>query len=480
MPTIVPELAANDNHSKLDTTMAQLVVALRAAVEARMTAHGWFAAFEEQALQVSNEATRHVLERALEQRVEQLGEGDVLIHGERYTPHGTGARAYHSLVGTLTVSRTNYRKVGVRNGPTAVGLDLAAGLVEGMTPALAERVTMGNGDGDSRALHRQLVSSRRVPPSRAVLEKLGTRVGEALSSATPTIEAACRRADKLPAQSATLCVGLDRTAVPMEEGLPAGTLLKPRKKRRVRKAPAPVEVNHRMAYVGTVPMVDGQGELLRVFKYSATPEDGPAQLLRSMMQDVRRALRQDGRLRLLAVQDAAKEMWNLLTSALAAEPTVITWDELVDHPHAMAHLWAAADAIDQPTAPLMDEWKKALRDDDNAIDAIHQRIVHEIGQGYRPTLRLILEDEQTYLANNKHRLHYAALRDAGCPIGSGATEGACKSFVAFRCKRSGQRWRNPGLRAALACRTQLVNGRLPRAMVTLRRHTYTADVRAVA
>ena len=48
------------------------------------------------------------------------------------------------------------------------------------------------------------------------------------------------------------------------------------------------------------------------------------------------------------------------------------------------------------------------------------------------------------------------------------------------CKRSGQRWRNPGLRATLACRTQLVNGRLDRAMLTLRRRDYSADVQAVS
>jgi hypothetical protein len=478
VPITLPQSAANDNHSDVDATMTNLVTALQAAVDAR-GADGSFAELEETALRVGNEATRQMLERVLQRMSDELGDGDVLIDGELHRPHNTGAPKIHSLVGPLTVRRTNYRMAGVRNGPTMVGLDFLAGLVEKMTPALAERVAMGNGDGDSRALHRQLMASRRRPPSRAVLETRSTRVGEALHEATPTIEAVARRSEKLPTGVATIVVGLDRTAVPMEEDLPEGSRGTARDD-YIRKAPKPVEVNHRMAYAGTVALVDERGDMLRVFKYSATPEDGAEQPLHGMMQDVRRGLRQDPTLRVLVVQDAAKEMWNLVTDALAAEPSVTTWDELIDHPHAMSHLWVAADAIDDSTTALMAHWRKRLREDDDAIDVIHERIQHEIGQGYIPTLRILLEEEDTYLQNNKHRLHYAALRDAGCPIGSGATEGACKSFVAARCKKSGQRWRNPGLRAALACRTQLLNDRLSRAMKTLRRQRYTADVRPAA
>jgi len=475
--------AANDNHRDADTGMEDLLAAFEAVVTRRLAAAGAGSSFAErevEALSVANELTRQLLERALRRIVQAQGTSELRIDGELFHLHSVGTVMIHSLVGGLQVERPTYRKSGVHNGPIVVPLELEAGLMEHATPAFAERVVMGNGDGNSRTLHRQLLSSRRVPPSRAVLENLSTRLGTALSRDTPRIEAVARRSEKLPENSATICVGVDRTSVPMEEDLPSGTAVRERKKPRVRKAPPPVEVNFRMAYVGTVALVDADGDMLRVFKYSATPGDGPVQLLHSMMQDVRRALRQRPTLRVLAVQDAGKEMWTLLTGALAAEPTVERWDELIDHPHAMSHLWAAADAIDADTGELMAEWKKALREHDDAIDAIHARIVHELGEGYVPPLRIILEEEDTYLTNNKHRLHYAALRDAGCPIGSGATEGACKSFVSFRCKGSGQRWRNEGLRAALACRTHLVNNRLATAVATLRRLRYTADVRAAA
>ena len=484
LPTL-PQDAANDNHVGGGETMRWLVQAFEAIVAERVGADVSFATFEEATLSVGNEAMRQALQGALERIAAGLGDGDVLIDGEPYRPISIGTAAYHSFVGPLHLARANYRKLGTHNGPTAVALDLAAGMVEGLTPAFAERVAMGNGDGNSRELHRQLLCSRRIPPSRTVLHKAGTRIGEALHQETKWVEAACRRAEKLPEGTATICVGLDRTAVPMEEELPEGTPPKPRDKPRVRKAPKPVEVNHRMAYVGTVAMVDAHGDMLRVRKYAATPDDGPAQTLHSMMQDIRRALRDNPRLRVLVVQDAAKEMWNLVTDALSVEPSVETWDELVDHPHAMSHLWTAAEAITEDTDELMASWRAALRRDDEAIEAIHQRIRHELAAlpedtWWTPTLHKLLADEDTYLTNNKHRLRYASLRDDGCPIGSGATEGACKSFVSQRCKRSGQRWRNTGLQAALACRTHLLNDRLSRAMTILRRARYAAEVRPAA
>ena len=49
-------------------------------------------------------------------------------------------------------------------------------------------------------------------------------------------------------------------------------------------------------------------------------------------------------------------------------------------------------------------------------------------------------------------MNYAKLRKQNIPIGSGATEGACKSLIAARAKRSGQRWSRRGLNAVLNVR----------------------------
>jgi len=452
-----------------------------AALRERCSDGANFAAIEEEALSLANELTRRALQSELEAIVGALGTGDLLIDGVLHRHHHGGRKDYSCMVGTLDVERPTYRPVGVRNGKTVVPLEFSAGLIEGMTPAFAARVARGNGECTDRELHAQLTASRRVPPSRAKLERLCKRMGTALKDNVHTIESVARSADTLPAGTARVVIGLDRTTVPMEEARPADAPPKPpRVAPYVRKPPEPIEVHYRMAYIGTVVFYNDQGTALRSFRYAASMEDGPNEVLHSMMLDVRRAMQQAPTLHVLVIQDAAKEMWTLVIAALEKEPSVQTWDVLVDHYHAMEHLQKAAAIIDEPTDALMARWKTRLRESDDAIDEIEQRVLFEITQGYRPPLREELEKEAVYLANNKHRLRFAALRDAGCPIGSGPTEAACKSVVAQRAKRSGQRWLNHGLAAALASRTQLLNDRLPAAVVTLRERVYTRDVQLAA
>lgn len=476
MTSTMPETLANDNHD----AEAALAVAFSRAVTARVGARAGFEERESEALRLGNEVVRGDLKRALEKIVEEHGKDDLLIDGEAYRHHEPGSAMVHSLVGSFEVARPSYRREGEHNGPTKVPLDLVAGLVERATPAMAARIAHGHGECGSRALEGQLIASGRVPPSRTTLQSIGKEVGSKLADKARRVTAVVRRSERVPEGTRILQLGLDRTAVRMEEDAPPGTSPKPRAKPRIRKAPPPVEANFRMAYIATLAFVDGDREVLRTLKYSATPDDGPEEGVRAMMLDVRHALRQDPSLQVLVVQDAAPEMWNRMREALHAEPSVSHHHELIDHYHAMHHLYAAAEAIDDDTGAVMDRWKAMLAERDDAIDDIHAEIVHELTQGYVPKRRIVLEDEDTYLTNNKDRLRYASLRAQGFPIGSGPTEGAAKSVVACRCKRSGQRWRPPGLRAVLACRDALLNDRLPHAVQALRRHRYTAEVRRAA
>ena len=59
-------------------------------------------------------------------------------------------------------------------------------------------------------------------------------------------------------------------------------------------------------------------------------------------------------------------------------------------------------------------------------------------------------------------MHYASLRAVGLPVGSGVTEGACKSVIKRRTNGSGQRWRPAGLEAVLTLRSMHMSDRLPR------------------
>jgi hypothetical protein len=89
------------------------------------------------------------------------------------------------------------------------------------------------------------------------------------------------------------------------------------------------------------------------------------------------------------------------------------------------------------------QWERELDEDDETIDRIEQYI-RDHAWLYGWEARETLVDTLTYVENNKDRMRYPSLHAAGLPIGSGATEGSCKSLVGSRMKRSGQRWHPEG------------------------------------
>ena len=82
-----------------------------------------------------------------------------------------------------------------------------------------------------------------------------------------------------------------------------------------------------------------------------------------------------------------------------------------------------------------------------------------------------------YLRKQRHRIRYAGARRRGHPIGSGPTEGACKSVVAMRFKRSGQRWFETGLAPCLFLRSLHLSERL-RPCFEILQATQIASLRA--
>jgi hypothetical protein len=218
----------------------------------------------------------------------------VLVDGVAYRLHESGSDTYHGLWGPLEIRRPTHRQVGVRNGPIVVAVELAAGLVEGATPALAYNVAHGYAQHDMRAHKENLEAAHRVPPSRTTLERIATRLGGAAVDGAKKIEPVVRRAERVPEGTVAVSIGLDRTSVPMMEDRPADAPPKPERKRlrpRQRRAPAPFDVNWRMGYVGTVSFVDALGESLRTVRYAAAACDDPRERVVQMTADVRSALK---------------------------------------------------------------------------------------------------------------------------------------------------------------------------------------------
>ena len=476
------QLAANDNVDEYVTGILEAQRALKRAVNAKLAPGASFGEREVAILVAANEACRVDLQSDLQALADSQPD-QLLVDGVLYERHLDGSADYHSLCGPLPVCRPTYRRVGERNGPTVVPMELAAGLIEGATPAMAYRVSLGYAQGPGRHAEEQIHADHREPPSRSTLERTAKAIGTSVKTAAPRIEALLRQEEKLPEGTRAICAGLDRTSVPMEE--PRDADAPSRRKRRskpyVRKVPAPVDVNYRMAYVGTVSMVDADGEALITRRYAASGTEGPDGILARMMADVRRAREQNGGLSVGLLQDGAPEMWNLMRVALREQAGVPHWHEGVDRYHLNERLGECLRYIEPDPgkrARKLKRWNDELDTDDDAIDRIAMWLADRIPLLHGEALEK-LQAHWTFLVNNNDRMHYATLRRAGLPCGSGATEGACKSVVMIRAKGCGQRWHEEGVNAALTLRAIYMSERLP----TLWTHfakSYVADVKAAA
>lgn len=459
------------------------------------TCDGDFAQIEELALGVANALVRNWLEAQLQQLAQGYGD-EVEVGGQRYRRHSKGTVRYHTLCGAIEVTRETYRQVGVHNGPTIVPLELDAGIVQNATPALAVSVLQAFATMPLRHYEDEMQAAHRTVPSRSTLERIAKRTGAAIRNELPVIEPKLRAREKVPHELASISVGIDRTTIPMAELCGAAPEHYDRTRRR--RPPPPISMAYRMAYVGTVALNDASGSVLMTKRVSATADEGPELLMQRLAAEIEQVRRTNSTAPVVIIQDGAPELWNLV-EAWFADLNIPIAMKLLDRYHLEEHLAQLAEVIEpnfNARRRLLDQWRSALDRNDMAIrlicDQVEARIyawqpeAHESHRSKRDRRALdpfggmiTLENARhfrgpvlagdalkvatghlSYCQNNLHRMRYYSARKRGFPIGSGPTEGACKSVIGSRFKRSGQRWFEHGASPCLHMRTLHLNDRL--------------------
>jgi hypothetical protein len=284
-----------------------LVRALRRVVDAQLGPDATFREREEATLNGTNEAAKHYFKQELQDMADSYGD-EVMINGIIYRrSHQPSQGNYHSLCGTINVNRALFRQVGQHNGPTVVPLELEAGLIEGVTPALGYSIALGCASDTSRQYVEQMAAAHRQIPSRSTIERIGKIVGKKAKEEAPRIERYLRQSEGVPEEAVAVSLGLDRTTKRLE-GEPPKTRRKKRNKPYVRHAPDPIDVNFHMAYVGTVSFMNQDGDCLVTRKYAATHHDGAESVVPRMIADVRAAKLRQPELNVGLVQDGSPEM----------------------------------------------------------------------------------------------------------------------------------------------------------------------------
>ena len=166
---------------------------------------GTFAEREAAMLVICGEAGRIFIKQELQFLADGVAER-VVINGAEYRQHQAGTAVYWSLVGPVQVRRSTYRQVGVRNGATAVPLELLAYHRTRDAGAVVRRT------GLRRARHAYARPAARIGVSgplhpgrrlNASLNGLQCRLGPRC----PSLSQSCARSKRCPKAFTVWCLG---------------------------------------------------------------------------------------------------------------------------------------------------------------------------------------------------------------------------------------------------------------------------------
>jgi len=158
--------------------------------------------------------------------------------------------------------------------------------------------------------------------------------------------------------------------------------------------------------------------------------------------------------RVVCVSDGAPWIWAIV--AMCYAPRCI---EILDWWHAVQKLWELAFTLWGQDNPQSYDWAAAQKSllwagDLRQILGGLRRLCPR-GQPLPDKIRLGIG----YLFHHRWRMRYPEFRQAGCPIGSGSVESACKVVVQERLKQAGMRWSRTGAHAMLALRSVFLSDR---------------------
>lgn len=363
----------------------------------------------------------------------------VEINGRLCYPVIRRSATYNTLAGGIEVTRTLYREVGERNGPTLDPIALRVGaLNDYWLPGTAKAIAHELQKGTSREAEVSARQVGRLPYSRSSMERVGHSVGALFVAVHARIEDELIDEMEMPEGAASISVSVDRVSIPMEE-----PRSRPRGRPRKNAPKNPVERVYRMAYCATTTIHDCEGRALKTLRNGWMPGTDKEAISEVLGRNVMSLRIKAPHLRMVLLADGAEDMWNIMDQYVnefwqGEKPT-----RLVDFWHVIEKLGNAAKVI-FPSSSRKKElrrWKNLLLRRASGASMVLQELLNsgkrEVWVGDdRPVHAAI-----TYLENHDDRMSYRRARKNGLPIGSGNVEATCKSLVSVRMKRPGARWK---------------------------------------
>lgn len=373
---------------------------------------------EKDILSVINEAGAMATGKLLEQFDT---DGSPIKKGNQtFTSKGMFNKNYQTPYGVTSVERYVYQSHS--GGKTYCPLEEDARIVITSTPKFAQMISSKYSQLAVRPVIKDLESNH----DRKVQKKLVQDVSEAVGSVILAKESSWKYdIPEFDEAVQGITIGLDGTCMLMKDD------------------------GWREAMTGTITLFNKFGEKMHTRYVAAPPEYGKETFIEKFERDIKGIESKFPNVFKLGLADGARDNWPFLEKH--------TDHQLLDFYHASEYIGRVGKVI----------FSDSQEREDWIEDRCH-KLKHNMGAASRlitefkelkSTLKKkadkeIISAATTYMINNnqKDRMQYYKFEDSVLPLGSGATEAACKVIVKQRMCKSGMRWRNEGAQIVLATR----------------------------
>jgi hypothetical protein len=360
-----------------------------------------------------------------------------------------------TLFGQVRLWRVGYRPSDKSSDPTIFPLAMGLGLVQGASPALADRAARllaGAGMTQQRVLQR-LRQDYGVHWGVKKLRQVSEAVSQQLAAKRPAAQA-----EQLLAwlQQATASQGRHKPVLSVgRDGITLG----------VRCQGGSV---YEVASTATVSVLDRRGQRRGTVYLAHVPEAGQPTLGRELTELLREVLgRWQGPLpRLCYVSDAGDNETGYYQRVLRRlkHPRTgkkLAWLRVVDYYHASERVWTLGELLfgkgraAWSWARKMQRW---LLKPGGVNRVLHSAAAYRDRYGLEGKELQEFRKAYAYLRKRMQHMRYAEYRRLGVPLGSGVTEAGCKTTYTQRLKLSGMRWQKTGAQIILNLRVLDLSG----------------------
>lgn len=349
----------------------------------------------------------------------------IKIGDEIWRTKGQQPKAYQTPYGEVDLERHVYQRSG--GGATHCPLEREARIVITSTPRFAKQVSSKFAQGAAREVQRDLAENHARPVAVSYLQRLSEAIGTVIQAKETEWEYAL---PELEAPVTRVAAGLDGTCLWL------------------------CEDGGRQAMVGTIALLDAEGQRQYTLYVAATPEYGKQTFLGRLERELERVKTAYPQATFIGLADGAEDNWRFLNPR--------TDVQLIDFYHASGYLQAVAEAAFPRAEDKVqrEQWLHErchrLKHEPGAAQALLQEMQCLSTTELHTTQREKLESAITYFDNHHHQMDYATALDKHWPIGSGVTEAACKTLVKQRLCRSGMRWKEKGAAVVLSLRALML------------------------